>query len=285
VRFSRKLREAIKSHLPARFYAKWRYPSEYKLYHGVSFGTGSEKSALFFTVHKCASSAMPKIFRYLNQKYLGMRMVNLPAFIYNYTGRDVYAEMEHHESKLFQRFGLLYVPIREYVPIKDIECYTTILMLRDPRDVLVSHYYSASFSHTTPIDRERRKAFLSRRASFARSDVNEFALSHGHEYKTKYLDYLSLLRSVPGTHYLSYEDLVLDSNKWIKGLFGAFGIAPSAKDVEAVKRIARLGSTRKENKYNHIRKAFPGDYKSKLSPETIAQLDREFAEIRMFFFC
>ncbi len=146
-----------------------------------------------------------------------------------------------------------------------------ILHLRDPRDVLVSMYYSWSYSHPGVNDAYREQ--------LREQGVNDFALSESAALYDKYALYVSDYLPLPQTTLLKYEDFVGNRPMWLRAFLGAAGVDP---DQGYYKRIARqnpAANVREEDVYAHIRKAEPGDYLDKLNTETIATLNRQWDAI------
>lgn len=57
-----------------------------------------------------------------------------------------------------------------------IENFKILLVLRDPRDILVSSYYSVAYSHPFPDDKERTKEFLTERYRVRDMTVDQYVI-------------------------------------------------------------------------------------------------------------
>lgn len=146
-----------------------------------------------------------------------------------------------------------------------------ILHLRDPRDVLVSMFYSWSYSHPGVDDKYR--------ASLRQKGIDKFCLHQSTDLKRKYELYIRDLVPLQNTKVLKYEDFVLNRSLWLNDFLNAMGIGDKteryvrlAKDNPA----ARVGV---EDIQAHIRKAAPGDHHEKLKRETKDALNKEWRDI------
>jgi hypothetical protein len=150
-----------------------------------------------------------------------------------------------------------------------------ILHLRDPRDVLVSLFYSEAYSHSVikgvfDLDRSEREEIVA-------MGIDRFVLSKANDFNRKYIQYRELL-SRPRSIFVKYEDLVLMFPKWLYQVADAFGI----QDQEIITKICRKYRNefeiKKENIYAHKRKIVPGDFREKLMHETISELNSIFLD-------
>ncbi|HYV61458.1 MAG TPA: hypothetical protein VE958_02220 [Bryobacteraceae bacterium] len=150
----------------------------------------------------------------------------------------------------------------------------TFLLLRDPRDMIVSHYFSIKYSHTTEgpgADHIRRE-----RQRLQTFDLDSWALTQIRRIKREFLRYEALDETT--LKVCRYEDVVFDKVKLLDDLCSQFGL-----DVRQAnrKRIALAIDRRPEREdiYAHIRQVVPGDHRRKLKPSTIEQLNHGLADI------
>lgn len=143
--------------------------------------------------------------------------------------------------------------------------------LRDPRDVLVSMYFSWSFSHPgiEPALRDRYRA----------RGVDGFALFESAAMKKRYQYYLDHILPLPNAALLSYEDFILDRDKWVSQLLATMQIDDPRNRYPRLLADNPGADLRAEDVNQHIRKATPGDFREKLSQDTIQKLNAEWAEL------
>jgi hypothetical protein len=86
--------------------------------------------------------------------------------------------------------------------------------------------------------------------------------------------------SRPNAIVISYEQMVLDFRSWLQKFLSAFEL-PDADGTYQFVANRRAESVKPvgEDIRSHMRKATPGDYREKLRPETIAELNRRFSKV------
>jgi hypothetical protein len=147
-----------------------------------------------------------------------------------------------------------------------------ILMVRDPRDMLVSLYYSMAFSHVFP---EAGTAQFFTRVNTVRASTREpidcFCVDNVDQYLTCYKEYLELLDD-DTVKVLRYEDVVFAKPVLARTIRDWFSLdIDSARLDELVKPFDRFPADDRPGE--HIRQVHPGDHKRKLQPATIEILN------------
>ena len=188
-------------------------------------------------------------------------------------------------------------PLRFFVPTKALDEASVILHLRDPRDVLVSMFYSYCYMHAGEIERH-----TGYRKAVAEAGIDKFVLDMVspafHEYRGDYgigsrykehvgtvLDryerYLSDLLGRPNTLAVSYEEMVLSFPSWLEKIVSAFELSDpeETRAVVAARHANSVAAEGEEDVWSHKRKVTPGDHREKLKSETIRELDRIFAPV------
>ena len=151
-----------------------------------------------------------------------------------------------------------------------------ILLVRDPRDALVSEYFSIAHSHSLPEAAEAgggaREEFLALRQEAQVTGVEEMALQRAPLMRDAFLEYAGAA-SDPLTRIYHYEDVILDKRPWLRSMaehFGWDGGSPGFVD-------GMMGWADKvpaaEQSRAFIRRVVPGDHRNKLSASVITQLD------------
>ncbi|MBE9047651.1 sulfotransferase domain-containing protein [Pleurocapsales cyanobacterium LEGE 10410] len=207
------------------------YNNELKLFNGESLSKNEQKSILFFTIHKCASTYMQKCMKYINEKYLNLNYVNLEGYVYQNFDCNIYQLINQEKQNLFYQKGNLYSPLRKYIPVKEIERYHVLLMLRDPRDVIVSNYFSTAYSHSLPPRKNQKRIFLERRLNLQKLTIDEYAIQSAHHFYQRYSDYCNYLIKERNVQHLKYEDFVEDFNLWLQKLERTLKLNISKKDL------------------------------------------------------
>lgn len=146
-----------------------------------------------------------------------------------------------------------------------------IMLVRDPRDILTSFYYSLAISHSLPGEGKLRDRFLEQRARVRSMSIDEFVTSEVSAIE-KTLDALVLgLRSTSMRLY-RYEDVVFGKREWLSDIshFLGLGMAEPILDEIAARHDVRPEQDRPDE---HVRQVLPGDYRRKLRPDTVEYLD------------
>jgi Sulfotransferase domain len=152
-----------------------------------------------------------------------------------------------------------------------------VLLIRDPRDALVSQYFSfggKNISHKLPD--KNKETFLEKAQINSHMDIDQYVLHASKNYHEKLKAYKDNL-NFENVLLFKYEDIYFDKRKFLEDIFKHFGIEVELNvlDVVAAKNDIRPES---EDVAKHIRKGQPGDYVTKLMPETIIKLNDIFAE-------
>jgi len=147
-----------------------------------------------------------------------------------------------------------------------------IFWIRDPRDILVSMYYSFGFTHTLSPNPEIKQYQLRRRQHIKQLTIDEYAIRTAPELKTKFERIRALFDSLPAKAriVLKYEDMIDHYEQFFRQLSTFVELRQGVKD-EIFKQTRPL---EKEDVSQHKRKGKPGDYKTKLKEETITTINK-----------
>ncbi|MGK7926886.1 MAG: sulfotransferase, partial [Spirulina sp.] len=113
------------------------------------------RSILFYTSHKCASTFVGKLLDTICKKSQ-YEIIDYAGTIWGAGDRLKHIEspyelfLERAYSDLYSLHGKIYAPQREYLDFPGRTKFKHIFFLRDPRDVLISAYYSFGFTHLEP---------------------------------------------------------------------------------------------------------------------------------------
>lgn len=188
-----------------------------------------------------------------------------------------------------------FAPVRFYVDIPQIDDYSVILHLRDPRDVLVSMFYSYCFIHTGEIAANtgyRQEVAAKGIDAFVLAKASEESADYRGDYGTgghvedlignlphRYRDYREHFLGKPNVILVKYEEMVTDYRGWLRKFIAPFPIGDKDKVIDDLAgQSAAFFPKRAHDEMNHVRHVTPGDHKLKLKSSTIAQLDEIFAD-------
>ncbi len=150
----------------------------------------------------------------------------------------------------------------------------TYLLVRDPRDIATSKYFSLKYSHTTA--GAGGEAILQMRQRLQTVDIDTYALQQAPILVQRFREYAPLHRTRLTLR--RYEDVIFDKHAFLSDLARHFEIdIPPA----ALTRLAGTIDERpeKEDIHAHIRQVAPGDHRRKLKSGTIGQMNDILAEV------
>lgn len=260
-------------YIKPRSYLYWRTQPLHHLYKGSLQATTQKKSALFFTVHKSASTFFNWYLKDLAAE-TGHIYVDVNGYFGTQGPKGLIAQQQpEFIHKVFRKTGFIYGPLRNYIPVSNLEEYPVVLVLRDPRDVLTSQYFSIKNSHplVTPELIERRKKAL-------QSTVDEHVLSQADRFVKTYTDYLEHLYGKKNVLFIKYEELISDFKSCLIKINAHCELSLTEEQLRKLDKSDKF-QKKQEDQHTHIRKISSGDHKEKLKAETIEILNKKFERI------
>lgn len=256
-----------------------KYRNELSLIKGSHFSKSNTPSVLFFTAHKCASVFIGKTLRELTSE-IELTPINPGAYFSSVGKSEEATKLEM--ALMFRPTGYLYGPFRQpdrFYLVDDPNKYKKILVLRDPRDVLTSSYFSFGFSHSVPVLSEKKKDFLAKREKIKQQTIEEYVEGQWRQVFAIYDSYRNiLLQQGNDLLFLRYEDMISNFEEWLLKIVHHLNIRPSESALGDIIEQTSF-KVDSENKNSHKRRVTPGDYKEKLNIELIENLNKEFKEI------
>lgn len=269
------------------------------LYRGDLRVPSQQKSLAFFTVHRCASSFVGQLLSDLALEK-GIIPIDIEGFVHASPGvapidqqlidfhRSCSGNTDSNKSidesickRFFRPHGLFFGPIRDPRCINQVlseDGTKSILMLRDPRDVLTSLYFSILHSHAIPNNPNAKQTLLRLREEGSQVNIDQYISYLVAEWAGNYRMYCTVLVGRPDVMLLKYEDMVADFPSWFDRLtnFWQIELRPRIRD----KYLQRANfDVKREDKNAHKRKVTPGDFRAKLRPQTIEMLNYEFRDV------
>jgi len=236
------------------------------------------ESVFFYTLHKCASTLFS---HYLLEHVEGLRHVDYENEYFSGL-RTVKAE--------FSDKGYIYGPIRVSVrameptfslftkPVSSpdfVEGKKAIFMARDPRDMLVSSYYSYAYSHpSSPLEEIRDEQERIRKRILSKT-VDEFVLGMAPHVHRDYQLLITLTQVCKRRVVLQYEDMVENFNDFVRDLTRYLTL----RDDVIQELYSQSRPREKEDITAHRRSGRVGGFRDKLSSETIQSLNETFRDV------
>jgi len=209
-----------------------------------------------------------------------------PVF-YRYTGLEMvpYVALglrDAHFDTPFQTRSIathLYVDYPTYASIPKPPRYRTFFILRDPRDALVSWYFSMKYSHPDRFDVVRA----------LRQELTDLNIEDGIAHLIQRLDGFGFfaaqrswvegpVRNDPNVRIFRYEDLAADNLKFLAALLEYLQVRMPSSEIEDLwerHNFRRLSGGREqgqEDVNNHYRKGVAGDWHAYFTPSLETRL-------------
>jgi hypothetical protein len=151
-----------------------------------------------------------------------------------------------------------------------------ILLVRDPRDALVSEYFSMAYSHPVPAGTDSgaqvtdMMQMLRQRALNAEIDV--LVVERAMSMRKTFLGYADVARSA-GTELLRYEDYIFRKPELVRLIAKQFDWAVDSRQIDQI-MVEADQRPATEDPTAFVRQVTPGDHRIKLRPATIASLNK-----------
>lgn len=235
-------------------------------------------SVLTFAYHKSGSVMIDDILKTLAAQG-GRSYLNLEKQLFE-KGHRV-DKFQKAVLPFLSKSGFVFGAFRECIDCLRLaaECHNTrIFLIRDPRDAVVSYYYSLRKSHWVPPDGDTREALLAGRERYSQLTLEEAVLGNEFEFLFKnMMRFGKMLRDYPGIIY-RYEEIIFKKAEWIPSLACKLQV-PLKPDVfdSLLQKHDMFPS--QDNETAHVRHVSPGDYLNKLSPALIEHIERRYRDL------
>jgi hypothetical protein len=233
-------------------------------------------SFFVLSLHKAGSVLLSKIVDSIC-KSANIPTINLALEFYN--RGFIFNQVDPTYLNVFCKKGYCFHGFRSTPPHFrqfDFRPFKKVLLIRDPRDIVVSYYYSVAKSHGVPDQGEARKRILSQRELANQSSIDEFVLSENIFTDWVYQAYEDFIDT--NTKIFRYEDIIFKKRQWVYDICYYLGIVIPH---ETINKIADENDIlpNKEDPDAHIRQVRPGNYRLKLKEETIRKLNERFKPV------
>lgn len=242
-------------------------------------------SVFFMSVHKSGSTLLNNVVKDLCAS-LDLSFVDIQSFFFNSGIPD--NNIPTDTSEIFKPKGYVYSGFR-YFPhqyeINPIDSCKLILLLRDPRDAVVSQYFSITKSHPMPGNKHSGELFdhmKERRQSYSKMDIDEFCIQEIEGFIKKLETYDSLIKGHDNYRVFQYEEVIYLKKKWILNMlnFLEWKLEPG-EALRIARKFDQFPSAEDVN--SHIRQVHPGNFRTKLKKETIAHINKKYRDVLMRF--
>lgn len=239
-------------------------------------------SSFFFGVKKGGSTLLASIVRSISP-FSPLDLLELPRLVFS-KGLPLYRcvrDVDRVLNRPGYAFGTFrWLPdnwlIDLHAPVKR----RYLWLVRDPRDMLVSLYYSDAKSHAIPGSGPLRERMLHQRNVASGLSIDDYVMDRGPLMLRNY--YRTMQLDTVGATVLRYEDVIYSKQELVRAV-------AEFLDVDASDRlIAQIAADHDvilegERPSEHIRRAHPGDHENKLKPSTIEYLTDLFRLVLVRF--
>ncbi len=232
---------------------------------------GQSQALLVHALHKSASMFLHKFFDDL------CRRKKVPYFsIHNQEPEKQEVPEGFDKSFVLGPLRTFKTDLYEFPMMNQVK---HLIQVRDPRDILVSEYFSLGWLHSDDDWNETDKL---RREQIRQLTIDEFVLNEAEFSKYPLLDrYLPILDlcEQANVQVVRYEDMVLNFSAWLDQVLDVADVQPRAIWRRRLVRQYRDEFQPGGTKQPHKRNVMPGDHRAKLKPETIDVLNRQYEPI------
>ncbi|MCC5906181.1 MAG: sulfotransferase domain-containing protein [Balneolaceae bacterium] len=244
----------------------------------------SPESVYFYTFHKCASSFFSQ---YVLKNVNGLYHINYASQLYS-------GNRSHKKELEFRKKGFIYGPIRisAYVqsPVaKRLVNPTTkhdfirdkiaIFFIRDPRDILVSSYYSFGFTHGFSKVNTIKVRQEAKRKRIREMTLDEYVLDSADKQVDLFKTLYELSKTCSRGVVLRYEDMINDFDGFAEQLRQYITL----EDATIREIYQKTRPREKEDVTSHRRSGKVGGFREKLEKNTILAVNKKLAEILTLF--
>ncbi|TVM15202.1 hypothetical protein DPQ33_16040 [Oceanidesulfovibrio indonesiensis] len=153
-----------------------------------------------------------------------------------------------------------------------------IILVRDPRDVQVSSYFSFRKSHVLPAAGKQRERILKARQRFKDDSPDEYITRpNGMKFYKNSYGILMRFLDMENSRGYRYEDVIFYKYNWLKDMVQFLGLEVNEAAIDAIAKANDI-RPKEERPDEHVRQVSPGNYWRHLSQETIDYLNETFAE-------
>jgi hypothetical protein len=160
-----------------------------------------------------------------------------------------------------------------------------LLMVRDPRDVLVSEYFSAAYSHAIPVPSadgdDVTRNMQNQRNHALQAGIDASVLWHADKIAATLTEYAEVAFE-PTTLLLRYEDYIFNKRMLLHAIADHFRWTLTSQLIDQILSWADLRPT-VENPYAFVRRVTPGDHQLKLCRETLDSLNETLSPVMDLF--
>ena len=237
-------------------------------------------------IRKSGSTLLNKIVLFLARRN-NVNVVDVPGKFFK--NGFVAADWMVADMGELVRPGNIYIGFRSFptsfATVENFESMPKLFMFRDPRDVLVSQYFSDAFSHSMPqggtLGGKGGEIFAKKRADALAEELDGYVIKHAKSIDRTMTSFEAILNQ-PSCLALRYEDYVFQKRRMIFKILKHFDWKCHPGQIDnLLKQVDEVPESEDKNRF--VRRVIPGDHRVKLKPETIRELDARLRKSMRLF--
>lgn len=254
------------------------FKKENDIHPSVNHNTSDEQSIVFISLHKCATTFFTNT---VFQELQGLKFVDYQSYEYTHEADLSIKPVIHPRGYLYAVLRMYdqdhpgYTLTNDLLKTSNLKKVKTIFWTRDPRDILVSLYFSFGFSHTLSPNSDIQAHQLQRREKIQKMDLDTYVLTEAHNLKWKFETMYEMMQKLPNHLFLRYEEMIEDFDPMFEQLSDFVGLNKSLHE----KMLNDSRPQKTEDVNSHKRSGKTGAYLEKLKPETIKELNKILAPV------
>lgn len=260
------------------------YRLESSLLSGKDISNSNHQSIIHLSFNKAATQHIKDVLSMMAINS-GLKVAHLNGYAFA-TNLPFLDQMQEEEFRKFEQAfyaeGYLYSSFGGPLDhLQALEKFLMVVVARDPRDILVSNYFSLIYSHPEPYG-DKLLEFRQNKELAREIGIDRFILEKAPAVLALMKRYRTgILVRHPNSLVCFYEDMVSDYECWIAKLQEYVKL--SLTDAQLQRLLTNQKAIRnntKENINQHVRSGKSGDFRQKLKPDTVVKLNDLFeAEI------
>ena len=251
-----------------------------KIYKKLKSKSAKKNTVYFITFHKTASSYFSD---YILKQIIGLKHNDIASQIFQnkiLESIDLKADntiygpirLSLDEGPIYKHFVL---PLLQQNILKKSKI---ICFIRDPRDIIVSFFYSQAYSHIISDNKEIRELQLKNREYALQLGIDKYAIEKTDFFIEKFNILIDILEKNNNAILLKYEDMIYDFEKFYQQINDFVALPAESKEI-----IYQDTRPKNEGIYKHRRDGKKGGYKSELKEETVKIIDDKLKKTLEFF--
>ncbi|HEX4571093.1 MAG TPA: sulfotransferase domain-containing protein [Dongiaceae bacterium] len=235
---------------------------------------GDFPSIFVFAMHKSGSTLMDRMLKQALTA-AGVPQMALPTVAFR---AGLPNEILNTEELIFPR-GYCYRRFHgfpDYLYQFDIARNKKLLLIRDPRDIVVSYYFSMAQSHGLPPMGVVERFLVGMRKKAQNTSIDQFCRTIAKVFTEEFWTYRPILSTELRLY--RYEDVIFDKKAWLEDMLSYMGFS---LDSATVTRIAQENDIwpEVERPSEYIRQVKPGNFRKHLNRKSIELLNVEFEHV------